>query len=869
MKPYIRQWFKVFENMIHQSSTPNKLNFSWIIKMAWRDSRKNRSRLFLFIASIILGIASLVAIYSFGHNLNKDIDQQAASLIGADLAIYSNKPVEEAGKKLIDSLKSLNAELSEERSFASMVLFPGNNGTRLVQVRALGGQFPYYGKLETNPESASDSFRSGQNALVDKTLMLQFNANLGDSVKVGNLSFKIAGILNKAPGQTGFSTTIAPAVIIPLQFVEATGLMQKGSRINYNFYYRFPSGFKIEPLVKAIDADLEKKELNYDTIASKKESTGRSFADLTQFLALVGFIALLLGCTGVASAVHIYVKEKLNTVAVLRCLGVSSKQAFLIYMVQIAGIGLLGSLAGAFLGTLIQQILPVVFKDFLPVEITSELSWPAIFQGIALGVLISMLFALLPLLAIRNISPLNTLRVVDTAGNEFKDRLSWVVYGLIILFIIGFSRFQLDTWYQTLIFTLSIIIGFLVLYGMSALLVWGVRRFFPSSWSYLWRQGLSNLFRPNNQTVTLVVAIGLGTAFIGTMLLVQNLLIDRVTLASGENQPNMILFDIQSNQKDDVAKLTAAQGLPVIQQVPVITMRLMEVNGHSVADVKKDSTLKLSPRLFSREFRVTYRDSLTSTESITDGIWSGEVKNEGDTASISIEKGYAEHNHIKLGDKLLFNVQGLMIPTIVGSFREVDWNRIQTNFLVVFPKGVLDDAPQFHVLVTRVNDNEASAAYQQNIVRSFPNVSVIDLALILNVLDQILDKIGFVIRFMGAFSIITGLIVLIASVMISKYQRIRESVLLRTLGASRIQILVITALEYMFLGALASLTGLILALAGSWALAKYNFKAPFQPDLMLLFLLFISITAITVIIGLFNSRSVVNSAPLEVLRKEI
>ncbi|MGV8880497.1 MAG: ABC transporter permease [Sphingobacteriaceae bacterium] len=854
------------ENPISQ---PNSINFPWILKMAWRDSRKNRSRLFLFISSIILGIAALVAIYSFGDNLNKDIDKQAATLIGADLAIYSNKPVSDKGLLLLDSLKKLKSVVSEERSFASMILFPKNEGTRLVQVRALNGAFPYYGDLETTPLDAGKTFRTGRDALVDKTLMLQFDAQVGDSVKVGKVTFKIAGILNKAPGQTGFSSTVAPAVFIPLRYLEVTGLSQKGSRINYNYYFQFPATVKVDALAKKIDPKLEKEELDYDTISSKKENTGKSFADLTQFLALVGFVALLLGCIGVASAVHIYVKEKLGAIAVLRCLGVSSKQAFLIFLVQIAGIGLIGSIMGAALGTLIQMVLPTVFKDFLPVEITSDFSWLAILQGVLLGVLISILFALLPLISIRNISPLNTLRISLETTGFFKDKLKWLVYALILLFIFGFARLQLENWKQTLYFTLGIVAAFLVLYGMAALLVWLVRRFFPSSWSYLWRQGLSNLFRPNNQTVILVVAIGLGTAFIGLLFMVQQILINRVTISSGKNQPNMILFDIQSSQKEAVAALTRKAGLPVIQEVPVVTMRLMEINGHTAADVKKDSTLKISSGPFAREFRVTYRDSLTSSEKITDGKWVGRVKTVQDTPRISLEKGYAERIPVKIGDKMLFNVQGLMVPTVVGSFRDVDWNRIQTNFLVVFPNGVIDDAPQFNVLVTRVPDNQASAAYQQQVVRQFPNVSVIDLALILSVLDAILDKIAFVIRFMGAFSILTGLIVLVASVMISKYQRIQESVLLRTMGASRKQILAIAALEYFFLGAIAAFTGLLLSVAGSWALARFSFEAPFTPDFLMLFLLFVGITGITVIIGLFNSCGILNRPPLEVLRKSV
>lgn len=841
------------------------LNLPWLLKMAWRDSRRNRSRLLLFISSIILGIAALVAIYSFGHNLRQDIDQQAKSLLGADLVIESNKPIKPEVKTLLDSLGN---ERSQERSFASMIYFLKGGGTRLVQIRALQGNFPYYGAIETTPASASQSFRKKKQALVDKTLMLQFNAHIGDFVKIGAVTFEIAGILNKAPGQTGLTASVAPAVYIPLGYLEETGLSKRGSRIHYSFYYKYNNETDVKNLVKRIEPRLEKAELDYETIESRKESTGRSFQDLTQFLALVGFIALLLGCIGVASAIHIYIREKISTIAVLRCLGVNSSQAFLIYLIQIIGIGLIGSIIGACLGTFIQHFLPWVFKDFLPIAITVSISWIAIGQGIALGLIISLLFALLPLVSVRNISPLNTLRLAFEETSLWRDPLKWLVYFLILLFVFGFSYFQLGNWKETFYFTGGVLVSFLVLAGMAASLMWLVHRFFPASWSYLWRQGFANLYRPNNQTLILVISIGLGTAFICTLFFVQTILISRVTLSASGNQPNMVLFDIQTEQKEKVAALTKEMGLPLLQQVPIVTMRIQELNGKTASQIKKDSTSGISLQAFNREYRVTYRDTLTESEKITDGKWVGHTKPDG-PVYVSLEEGMAKRLKVKPGDKLFFNVQGALISTIVGSLRKVDWNKIQTNFLVVFPKGVLEDAPQFNVIITRVPSAEVSAKFQQTIVRNFPNISIIDVGLILGVIDQLLNKIGFVIRFMAAFSIITGLVVLIASVLISKYQRIQESVLLRTLGASRKQILAITALEYFFLGALAAATGIVLSLIASWALAKYSFETSFSPSFLPVIILFLLICSLTIIIGLFNSRDILNKPPLEVLRNDV
>lgn len=841
-----------------------RFNARWLVQMAWRDSRRSRSRLFLFISSIILGIAALVAIYSLGNNLNDEVNNQAATLLGADLEISSNQLPTPSVSKMLDSLGS---KRSEERHFSSMVLFTKNNGTRLVQVRALEGLFPYYGSLETLPDSAGISFRNKQQALVDETLMLQYNASVGDSIQVGNMKFAIAGKLLDAPGQTGFSSSIAPIVYIPLRYLKETGLMQKGSRISYHYYYKYSPQTDVQKIMDSMRQRVEANDLNYETVARQKEDTGRSFSDLTRFLSLVGFIALLLGCTGVASAVHVYVKEKVNSIAILRCLGVRASQAVFIYLVQIVGIGFLGSVIGAILGIVIQQFLPFILKDFLPVQITTSISWLAVFEGISLGLIISVLFALLPLLSIRKISPLNALRVSYEPHKTERDSLKLFIYLLIAIFVYAFTFVQMRNWKQALSFTTGIAISLLVLTAIARGLMWSVRRFFPSAWNYLWRQGLANLYRPNNQTTILIIAIGLGTALICTLFFVQSILIQRVQLSAGANQPNIVLFDIQTKQVTGVIELARQYGLPANETVPIVNMRLEQVNGITAAQAVKDTNSKFSRHLFGREYRVTYRDSLTSSEKITEGKWKG-LTNGGSLPEISIEQNYAKRNNVHIGDTLLFNVQGAEMQTVVGSFREIDWRGIRTNFLVVFPKGLLEEAPQFHVLLSRTPSQEVSAKFQQAMVQQYPNVSIIDLGLVLHILDDLMSKISFVIRFMAGFSIITGIVVLISSVLISKYQRMKESVLLRTLGASRRQVLAITALEYWFLGSLAALTGIVLAVGASWALAYYIFDTPFHPQFFPVIILFVLVCFLTVFTGLANSRGLLNKPPLEVLRQE-
>ncbi len=833
--------------------------------MAWRDSRRSRQRLLLFMSAIVLGIAALVAINSFGDNLAQSIDGQARELLGADLTLSWNRPPSQKTQQLA---QRIGQDRASEVSFASLVSIPRTGGVRLAQVKGLEGRFPYYGDWEVQPASAVARFRQATSrvSLVDDALLVQLGAQVGDSVKVGNLSFLIAGRVMKTPGQAAIASTVAPTVFVPKGYLKNTGLLERGSRVAYKYYYQFAPGTDVAAYLKTISPQLDREGVNTDTVSDRKQQTGRSFADLTNYLSLVAFVALLLGCVGVASSVQLYVKEKIGSVAILRTLGASGKQALLIYLIQTALMGLIGATIGAVLGSAVQLLLPRVFSDFLPVAVTTALSGPAILSGIGTGLLISVLFSLLPLLAIRNVSPLRTLRSSYEADLSGRDPLRWLVYLLVIGFIIGFSYWQTQSWRSSLGFAggLAVAFGALTLLGLG--LIWLVRRFFPSSWSYVWRQSLANLYRPNNQTLILVTSIGLGAFLIATLTLMQGLLLNRVELSASGNQPNMVLFDIQNEQLAGVRALVKQQQLPILEQVPVVTMRLTEINGRSMTAIKKDTTLKIPDWAMTREYRVTYRDTLIGSEKLT----AGKVPySAGGLSYISIEQAYLDRMHLKLGDTLTFNVQGAPIQTVVGGTREIEWNRVQPNFLVIFPSGVLEQAPQFHVLMTRVADNQASAVLQRALVANFSNVSAIDLGLILKTIDEILGQISFVIRFMALFSILTGLLVLASSVVISKFQRLRESVLLRTLGASRSQILRITALEYGLLGLLSALSGIILSLIGTWALAYYVFEVPYRPDAIPLLIVAGVVTGLTVLIGVFNSRDVLTRPPLEVLRSEV
>ena len=832
--------------------------------MAWRDGKASGRRLLLFMASIILGIAAVVSIQSFSENLKRNITLQSKALMGADYRIDSNQLPNEKVQGIIDSL---GGAAGMEVKFVSMAAFSKRNATKLVQVRGVKGDFPIYGTLETEPFSAAKNYDSSNGALVDATVMLQFNLQPGDSVKIGELSFPIIGSLKSAPGSTAVSASVAPPVIIPYRFIDDTELLQKGSRVGYNYYFEAKPTTDLEKIYKEVDPQLDLEDADMDTHTQTSERLGRRYENVGKFMNLVAFIALLLGCVGIASSVHIYIKEKLRAVAVLKCLGASRKQTFLIYLIQIAGMGLLGGLLGSLIGVSLQQLFPLILEDFLPFEVQISFSIQPVLLGLLLGVFMSVLFALTPLLSTWYVSPLQVLRIQEQ-DNAKSRKASFLVLLTILLFIFLFSLWLLESWQMAFSFVVGILVTFSVLSGIATLFMKGIKKYFPTSWGFIARQSLLNLFRPNNQTMVLILAIGVGTFLISTLYFTKDILLAKTALDNSNQNPNIILLDVQTHQKDAVVNSITPRGLQVIDNIPIVTMRVHSIKGKAVNDMRSDSITTMNKWILYHEFRVTYRDSLIGSETLIDGNWVSKTNADDGPIPISLSDNVADDAQVTIGDTMIFNVQGVLMETVVSSIREVDWGRMQLNFSIVFPRGILENAPQFNVLSTNVPNESVSAELQQELVRKFPNISIIDLRQIITIIESILDKISWAINFMAVFSILTGIIVLIGSVRNSKYQRIKESVLLRTIGARSVQILKITALEYLYLGVLGSSMGILLSLLGSQLLAVFVFKSPFTPTIEPFLILLPGISLLVLAIGLVNSRSVISSPPLQVLRKE-
>lgn len=840
--------------------------------MAWRDSRASRRRLVLFSTSIIFGIGALVAISSFGRSLRSALDTQAKALLGADLALASRANFSADEEQLF---KSLGGEQAREIDFSGMIFFPNNGATRLVSVRGLSGDFPFYGKLEAEPAGAVAAFRSGAGALLEEALLVQYGARVGDPIRIGELTTRIVGILRKAPGETLAVATIAPRVYLPMPDLTRTGLLRQGSMARYKVYFKFAAGVDAPKIVRRIQPELNRYRMGAATVESREKDLGRSMDDLESFLNLAGLIALLLGGIGVASAIHVHIKQKLENVAVLRCLGASASQAFAIYLLQGVALGFLGAMGGAALGLALQFLLPKLLAGFLPFSVPFQISWRTLALAMGEGFAICILFALLPLLEIRRVPPLSALRSgIEPPSGRARDAWRWLAFGLLGLGIVLFCLAHTRRWTEGAGFAAGIGLVFALLAGAARLLVWILKRAVQPGLPFAWRQGLANLHRPNNRTLLLAVSIGLGVFLVLTLYLTQQSLLTELAANRTGTGANLVMFDIQPDQKQPVADLIRSNGLQVVDQAPIVTMRLASIKGRSVEDILGDTNRTIANWVLRREYRSSFRDHPRGGEKIIAGQWIPSVPAATGLSAtaavpVSVEEGIAKEMGVGLGDRIGIDVQGIALEARVTSLREVDWHRVEPNFFLLFPQGALDGAPATHVMLTQVSSAAQSAALQRAIVQAFPNVSAIDLTLILQTLDAILGKISFALRFMALFTVLTGCWILAGAILSSRYQRLHESILLRTLGASHAQLVQIQLVEFFWLGLLGALTGICLALAASWALAALVFHVRFVISVPPLLIGLGVVLLLTIGMGFLMGRGISRRPPLELLRAEI
>ena len=840
--------------------------------LAWRESRTARRRLLLYMSSISLGVAALVAIDSFAVNITQSIAEQSRALVGGDVALSSRQTFTPRMEKLLDSLQRTGSGVARMAEFTSMGFIPRTGATRLVQVRAVSREYPFYGEIETLPVGEWSKLQSGANALVDRGLLIALSAQIGDTLALGHARFRIIGELTVVPGDPGISAAIGPRVYIPSRYLPETQLLGFGSRVRHEALLRIPPKARVATYLNRINPVLDSARVRPRTVSDAEEDLTDAIASLRDFLGIVGLIALLLGGIGVASGVHAFVARKIDTVAVLRCLGATSGQALAIYVTQALIMGILGAMAGAALGVAVQFATPRLVADFLPIQLEASLVPEAILLGLGVGATVALLFALRPLVALRHVSPLQTLRRDTDAralGLDLRDPVRLILTAAITTTVVALAVTRSQSLQAALWTTVAIAIAVAVLGATATLVSWLAKKSLRARWPFVVRQGIANLYRPANQTAAVILALGFGVFLIATLYQVQSSLLRQVGKSAVATRANALFFDVQSDQIDGVLGMLRERGQTVVQSVPIVPMRMAAIDGVPVDTIIKQRKLQRNFWVLRREYRSTYRDTLNSAEKLVRGRWFAPGTRVRDSiGAFSFDAELAkETGLIHVGTVVTWDVQGVMVRARVTSLREIDWARFEPNFFAVFHSSTLRGAPRQYVVMAETTTPTVLAEIQRDLVQRYPNVSSLDLSLVQSTIRGILGRVATAVRFMAMLSLLLGIPVLFSAVAATRRDRIREGVLLKTLGATRSQVRAVMLSEYAVLGVLGTFAGFLLSFGAAWALSKFMFQIPFVPAVGPALAIAAGMVALTVVIGLLAGRDVFKSTPMAALRE--
>jgi putative ABC transport system permease protein len=835
----------------------------FVMAMLFRETRAAWGKLALFVLSIAAGVGGLVAVKAFSQGLDGAIRAEARSLMAADLSLRSHRPF--AGEELeaLRRLQTQGARVVFNTAFAAMAAAPGNGQVHLVDVRAVGEAYPFYGQVLTASGRPFRDLLRDDTVLVHPTLLARFGIAVGDRLRIGRRAFTIAGEIEREPDRTVQLLALGPQLLMTDEGARATGLFSATSHVHYQAQVRLPEGQDPMAVAQALKVSLPKRDASIRAYDESQPRVRRFLGRLTDYLNLVGLTALMLGGIGVAGAIRAFLAQKLDSLAILKCVGATSAQLLAVYLCQALLLGLAGSLIGAAFGLGVQGVLVKLLADFLPISFGFSFAWGAVLQGVLLGLVTTVWFALPPLLLVRKVPPARVFRRhVETVNpHRLRHGVFTALSGLVL--VGGLVLWQVGPGRIAAIAVGGLAATFLALQAASWGLLALLRRM-PKPPSFVLKQGLSSLYRPGNQTAAVVVSLGLGVLLVLAVFLIQRDLLRQVSATPVENLPNLFFIDIQPPQRKAFTALLGEHGVENPELIPIVRGRLRALDGKPIRpDRIKDPELR---RILGFEYAFTYREELSRGESILTGAFSRRPDIAG--PQVSVAEWWADASGMKPGQTVTVDIQGILVRATITSVRRIDWSNRRANFSFVFLPGVLEKAPQIFVAAARVEGRENRTELQRRLVAALPNVSIIDVEAIFRAVQEIIDRIGLVIQFMAGFSIAVGLVILLGTIATTKYERIREAVLFKTLGATRQAVARVLATEYFLLGGLAGLVGALAAGGLSWGLVRYVFEGAWELRPLPYLAAWGATALLITAAGLGGSLDVLMKKPLQVLREE-
>ena len=830
--------------------------------MAWREARSGRSHFVPYCFALILALYALSLSTSLNRLFESELDAQARALLGADIAIESRDG--DISPSLVQDY-----ETRRELSFRSMLSF--EQGSRLAQIRAVEEGFPFYGSFKVDPEGAVLELHRKGGVILDDSIIRRFGLTVGSRITLGNTSLVLRGALQGLPGESPAFSGFLPRALIRYGDVVGTGLLDFGSVIDYKTYIKLPPAALPAEIVNNLKTRLGPASAEIRTVSDRKAMLSDIFENVSLFFELISLSLLILIGIAVGSSVRFYLAQHRQSIAVLRCIGTPTSLIMRTYVLQLSALALIASVVAIVASASTLQFALLALKPYLPIVIKDTVPFVQIVSGVAEIAFLSLTATvILPLPLLLKISEISPLEIFRPAINEafekrsLSQRIAWLV---IAVGIFGYIFFKTQHLKKTLVYSAGLVALVFLFWAISAGMRRVARRAMASSLPYSIRLGLSNLHRPGNNTGTLLASLGIGTFVILTVLTSDATIRTRANFLREQNKPNYVLFDVQQNQVAGVRSLLDESGFQILQEAPVVLMRLKSVNGRTTAELEESGA---TPRwTLRREYWTTYRDRLIENEKVLTGEFVPRVSaSDAAIVPVSIERSLAEKLGASLGAELVFSVHGREIKTSVASIREVYWQQMKRNAYIVFPDGVLNKAPQFTVMMTRVENPEDIARLEQGLSRNFPNISGLDLRVVVATVQELLDSVSTALVVLAGVVLITGMLVLASSLLASRYQRSREQALLRTLGGSDSALYGTFLSEQFALVLIALISGTLLATGVAIYLAAKVFKSTLDVPVINVVCALGLIVSTVILIGLATTRSTSRKSPLEILRTE-
>ena len=842
---------------------------AFVLRMVWRETRAVWRRLFFFYICVAIGVGAIVALRSIIQNVRITLVSEARAIFGADVAISTSRPWQAETTRAIDGFLNGRAGLTRTSVIETTTMVRPERAdrpsARMVELKGVEPGFPFYGTLELESGRAySHELLGGDGAIVQRDLLLQLGLEVGDRIMIAGAPFTIRDVIAREPGRQVSTFTLGSRVFIDLQALQRLGLLGFGSRASYRILIKTDGREAPEQLARRI------ARTNRDAFVTVRHYRGTEAGineDLVRaedYLSLVGFVVVVLGGIGVWSVTRVFMQQKIKSIAILKCLGATGRQVLATYVTQMVVLSVAGGLTGVLLAALAMAAIPESLVTLLPSG-RPTLTLSASLQGVAVGLLVSVLFALAPLLETRSIKPLLLLRA-DTAGHaRRRDWVAWLSYVVVAAGLAAVAAWQAGSLEASAYVMGGLAVLGLVLHLASSLLVRMIRPLTRAR-AFAVRHAIISLGRPGNQTRVVLLTVGLGAFFILAIQHVQANLLSAFSLELSDESPDMFLIDIQRDQEAGVRALIDPRALGPAKVIPVMRARVAGVAGSGLNLEDVDDVRR---RGLGREYVITYRSHLEANEVLQEGeLWSGPVP-EGGMPEVSIEEGIALRG-VGIGDRMRFDIAGRIIEARVTSIREVDWSEARNGgFMFVFRPGPFEDAPRtFIALVRAPREPAARAALQRDLVAAYPNVSAIDVREIIRTIQGVVQNITLAITIVGVIALSSGMLILVGAVAMTRFQRHYEAAIYRTLGASTKRLTAMVAVEYGVLGTLAGLLGTAGAVGLSWAVTTrlLEMKWSWMPHIASIGVA--ATAAIVLIVGLVASVDVLLKKPLGSLRGE-